>query len=52
MPQNLTNEKFTLAQGIGAVRQQAITWIDVDPELCCHMVSLGCNELSSPKEYM
>ena len=26
-------------------RQQAITWVDVDPDLCRHMVSLGHNEL-------
>ena len=24
---------------------QAITWTDVDPDLCCHMGSLGHNEL-------
>ena len=31
---------------IGAVRQQAITWANVDSDLCCHMVSLGHNELN------
>ena len=30
---------------LGAVRQQAITWINVDPDLSRHMVSLGHNEL-------
>ena len=25
---------------IGAIRQQAITWANVEPDLCCHMVSL------------
>ena len=30
---------------LGAVRQQAITWVNVDPDLCRHMVSLGHNEL-------
>ena len=25
--------------------QQAITWADVDPDFCRHMVSLGHNEL-------
>ena len=25
---------------LGAVRQQAITWANVDPGLCCHMASL------------
>ena len=32
---------------IGAVRQQAITWANVDPDLYCHMASLGHNELIS-----
>ena len=31
---------------IGAVRQQAITWANVDPDLSCHKVSLGHNELT------
>ena len=26
--------------------QQAITWADVDPDLCHHMASLGNNELN------
>ena len=29
------------------VRQQAITWANVDPDLCRHMVSLGQNESNS-----
>ena len=29
----------------GAVRQEAITWVNVDPDFCGHMVSLGHNEL-------
>ena len=29
----------------GAVKQQAITWANVDPDLCCHMVSLGHSKL-------
>ena len=33
-------------QWLGAVRQQAITWSNVDPDLCCHIVSLGHNELT------
>ena len=32
-------------QWLGAVRQQAITWANVDPDLCRHMMSLGHNEL-------
>ena len=30
---------------LGAIRQQAITWAKVDPDLCCHMASLGYNDL-------
>ena len=30
----------------GAIRQQAYTWTNVDPDLCHHMVSLGHNELT------
>ena len=29
---------------IGAVKQQAITWAKVDPDLCHHMALLGHNE--------
>ena len=32
---------------VGAVRQQAITWANVDPELCHHMTSLGHYELKN-----
>ena len=31
---------------VGAVRQQAITRANVDRDLCCHMASLGHNELN------
>ena len=34
-----------MAQDFIAVRQQAITWANVDPYLCWHMVSLDHNEL-------
>ena len=30
---------------LGAVRQQAINWASVDPNLCAHMSSPGHNEL-------
>ena len=30
---------------LGAVRQQAITWANFDPDLCRQMASLGHNEL-------
>ena len=40
----LTYDKSTLVQGmVCAVRQQAITWINVDPDLRRHMASLGHN---------
>ena len=29
--------------------QQDITWANVDPDLCRHMVSVGHNELTSKK---
>ena len=32
---------------IGSIRQQAITWANVDLDLCCQMVSLGLNELTT-----
>ena len=32
---------------LGAVRQQAITWVNVEPDLCGHMVSLDHNELTN-----
>ena len=30
--------------GLSVVRQQAITWANVDPDLCRHMALLGNNE--------
>ena len=44
MSSDLTDDKSTLVQ-FGAVRQQAITWANVDPDPCRHMASLGHNEL-------
>ena len=31
---------------LGAIRQQANTWANADPDICRHMASLGCNELT------
>ena len=31
---------------LGAVKPQAISWANVDLIICCHLVSLGCNELN------
>ena len=43
---DFTDDQSTLVQEwLGAVRQQAITWANVDPDLCRHMVSLDHNEL-------
>ena len=42
-----TNDKSTLVQVMVWCRQaQAITWANVDPDLCRHMVSLGHNQLT------
>ena len=39
-------DKSTLIQiWFGAIKQQTITWANVDPALCCHKASLGHNEL-------
>ena len=43
MSPDLTDDKSTLVNF--AVRQQAITWTNVDPDVCRHLVSLGHNEL-------
>ena len=46
MSLDFTDNQSTLVQVMfGAVRQQAITWAKVDPDLCRHMASLGPNEL-------
>ena len=41
MSLDLTDDKSTLVQ----VRQQAIAWANVDPDLCHQMASLGLTEL-------
>ena len=46
MQQNPFGDKST-SGWLGAVRQQAITWANVDQDLCHHMVSLGHNMLSN-----
>ena len=46
MSLDFTNDKSTLVQVMAcAVWQQAITWANVDPDLCRHMALLGHNEL-------
>ena len=34
-----------LGKWLGSVRQQAITWANIDSYLCHQMISLGHNEL-------
>ena len=36
-----------MAQDLISIRQQAITWTNIDPDLCLQMVSLGHNGLMS-----
>ena len=43
--------KHWFRQWLGVVRQQAITWANVDPELCRHMVPLGHNEIKVGRFY-
>ena len=42
MSLDLTDGKSTL--WLGAVKQQAIIWANVDPDLCRHITLLGHNE--------
>ena len=47
IPKDLTDDKSTSVQVMDlAVRQQAITWANINQELCRHMASLGHNELT------
>ena len=39
-------------QWLGAIRQQAITWTNVDPDIFHHMASPGHNELKAMAEYV
>ena len=43
---SLITSQYWSRYWFGAVRQQAITWSNVDSVQCSHMVSLGHNELS------
>ena len=52
MPLDLADDKSTLVQVMGAIKQQAITWSNVDPDLCAHMVLLGHNELRLSAQYL
>ena len=45
MPLDITDDKSTLVQ-VMAWCHQAITWANVDPDLCRKMASLGLNELN------
>ena len=53
MSLHLTDDKSTLVQVMAWCRQQeAITWTNVDPDLCRHMASLGHNELTFSCKYL
>ena len=51
--QDMTNHAYLISPGKfewiflghGAVREQTITWANVDPDLCRRMASKGHNEL-------
>ena len=54
MPQDLTDDKSTLVlvmTNISPIRQWAITWANVDPDLCCHTASQGHNELKGNSSF-
>ena len=38
------------SNGLEKVLASAITWSSVDPDLCHHMVSLGCNKLNKKSQ--
>ena len=47
MSLDFADDQSTLVQVmLGAIRQQAITWANVDSVLCHHLASLGPNELT------
>ena len=39
------NNPLMISQWLGAIKQQAIAWTDIDPDLCRHKASLGHSEL-------
>ena len=43
---SLMKSQNWFSQWLGAIRQQAISWTNVDPDLCCHMALLGNNSFS------
>ena len=43
---SLIRSPYWFRYWLGAVRQQAINWANADPDLCCHVVLLGHNELT------
>ena len=44
----LNQHWFNFRQWLGAIQAKAITWANVDPDLCHHMVTLCHNELNMP----
>ena len=41
-----SSEYYPVHRGLDLVRQQAITWANVDTDLCRHMASLGHNRMA------
>ena len=47
MSLDLPDDKSTSVQVMDSnVKQQAITWANSDPDICCHKVLAGHNELT------
>ena len=49
IPRDITDEDWVnigSGNALGAVRQQAITWVNIVPGQCQHMASLGHNDLT------
>ena len=47
---SLMSTQHWFGQWLGAVRQQAIAWANVDPDLCPHLASLGHSEFNSRRK--
>ena len=53
MSLDFTDDQSTLVQVMAWCRQATtITWANVDPDLCHHMVSLGHNELITKDNFL
>ena len=50
LPQSLAME-INIGISPGTLRRQAITWTNIDPNICDHMASLSHDELSGQKHF-